>query len=673
MTMKLHLFYSFLVHTVILSCLLTLPTFKSSIHLKSFVNYVVYLRNEEGKIVGKPPAAYKVKKSVIVHPHPNPPPSRGRELIRSAGKYSPSPGGRGLGGGGAELLQKSEARLRGRAKDAKTVLKTKEVDVKENTKPLESENAVISERERAVEKNVTSRKAVEVKEHLEFSKVEKALKEETSAIVQTQEMELAQDEVNKTEELEMQNVSVKTFPLTEKTEEAVNLQVAGKPDKTLDVEISSSKEKATASGQVPSGIEKVTEEKTTGFREEGAKVTVSEEARVTAEETTSPALPETDTEAFSKTVSDNELIPSEEGFKEETIHVEDERGSVAEILTSEKNKIPSMAELKPGIKKQTGIGEQKPLLGIPIPETLFLKDIKIEVFLRRFSSEIPAPAASEQPQLPKATEIINISCEKSADIVEVLIKGNGSMTPHVFPADNNRIVIDIPDVVLNAPLPSAVVSHLKRIRSGKHKDKIRLVLDLREKMDFDVLSTRDSITITVHKLGKKLSLPIEAQKPEEKIEAVELKEIEMPNVLLQLLKKAHPMANRKNGSKKQQEVAVVEGKEETHVEGTIGVMRLFSVAEVEKGIYTFIIKNKGEEPYEADVVFRLFEGKAGERIKEFRTIGLSPNAVLQFKFVLPEAVFWDDEDYFTGTLEDSYTLTKFNDKTGLIWKEEKDY
>ena len=41
---------------------------------------------------------------VIVHPHPNPPPSRGRELIRFADKYSPSTGGRGLGGGGAELL-----------------------------------------------------------------------------------------------------------------------------------------------------------------------------------------------------------------------------------------------------------------------------------------------------------------------------------------------------------------------------------------------------------------------------------------------------------------------------------------------------------------------------------------------------------------------------------------
>ncbi len=56
----------------------------------------------------------KSSENVIVHPHPNPPPSRGRELIRFADKYSPSTGGlwlgangskrRGLGGGGAELL-----------------------------------------------------------------------------------------------------------------------------------------------------------------------------------------------------------------------------------------------------------------------------------------------------------------------------------------------------------------------------------------------------------------------------------------------------------------------------------------------------------------------------------------------------------------------------------------
>ncbi len=41
-----------------------------------------------------------VTSNVIVHPHPNPPPSRGRELIRSADKYFPSPlMGEGEGGG----------------------------------------------------------------------------------------------------------------------------------------------------------------------------------------------------------------------------------------------------------------------------------------------------------------------------------------------------------------------------------------------------------------------------------------------------------------------------------------------------------------------------------------------------------------------------------------------
>jgi len=53
---------------------------------------------------------------VLFHPHPNPPPSRGREsvgdspsmergIIELAHEYPPSIGGRGLGGGGVELLQ----------------------------------------------------------------------------------------------------------------------------------------------------------------------------------------------------------------------------------------------------------------------------------------------------------------------------------------------------------------------------------------------------------------------------------------------------------------------------------------------------------------------------------------------------------------------------------------
>jgi len=130
----------------------------------------------------------------------------------------------------------------------------------------------------------------------------------------------------------------------------------------------------------------------------------------------------------------------------------------------------------------------------------------------------------EQKPLPKATEITSISFEKSADIVKVLIKGNGSMTPNVFPLDS-RIVIDIPDVVLNTQLPATVVSPVQGIRSGKHDDMIRLVLDLKEKTNFDVASIGDSIVIALQRPEKETAKLTTAQMPGEKTEAaVEVKE-----------------------------------------------------------------------------------------------------------------------------------------------------
>ncbi len=129
---------------------------------------------------------------------------------------------------------------------------------------------------------------------------------------------------------------------------------------------------------------------------------------------------------------------------------------------------------------------------------------------------IPEPPASEQKPLPKATEISSILFEKSADTVKVLIKGNGSMIPNILPLDD-RIVIDIPDVVMNTPLPSAVVPPVKGIRSGKHDDEIRLVLDLKEKTNFDVTAIGDSIVIAFQRTEKETpaAAPI-AQMPEDR-------------------------------------------------------------------------------------------------------------------------------------------------------------
>lgn len=126
-------------------------------------------------------------------------------------------------------------------------------------------------------------------------------------------------------------------------------------------------------------------------------------------------------------------------------------------------------------------------------------------------------AQAGQKSLRKATEITDVSFDALGDSVKVLIKGNGLMVPNVFPIDD-RIIIDIPDVVMNTVLPSGVVSPVKGIRAGKHDEKIRLVLDLREKTNFDVSATGDTIAVILKKSGRESSVSTVAQMSGEKAE-----------------------------------------------------------------------------------------------------------------------------------------------------------
>jgi type IV pilus assembly protein PilQ len=103
-----------------------------------------------------------------------------------------------------------------------------------------------------------------------------------------------------------------------------------------------------------------------------------------------------------------------------------------------------------------------------------------------------------KPNFPKATEITNISFDASGGVVKILIQGNGTMTPNVFPLEN-RLVIDIADVVLNASMPVGVISPIRGIRSGRHDDKTRLVIDLKEMTKFDVAAIGESIVVTVQR------------------------------------------------------------------------------------------------------------------------------------------------------------------------------
>lgn len=197
---------------------------------------------------------------------------------------------------------------------------------------------------------------------------------------------------------------------------------------------------------------------------------------------------------------------------------------------------PSMAEpeyknnvLVINIKKEE-LPEKKESPAEELPKVAFKEEIKEKAL----KPNNPGHAATEQKStpssnpLPKATEISSISFERSDGILKVVVKGNGMMTPNVFPLDN-RIVIDVPDVEMKAQIPSTVMSPLKGIRSGKHKDKIRLVLDLKEMTNYDVASIEDSIVIALQRSEEEPAMPpvAAAQKPEEKAEVAELKKPEV--------------------------------------------------------------------------------------------------------------------------------------------------
>ncbi len=167
----------------------------------------------------------------------------------------------------------------------------------------------------------------------------------------------------------------------------------------------------------------------------------------------------------------------------------------------------------------------------PMEQSAVFKEVKEAAEVKEVKEvqkeEVAETEKEETIKLPKATEIKDITIERSAQGVRVLIKGNGSMTPSVFPLDN-RIVIDIPDVAMGAQVPSAVISPLKGIRPGKYKDKVRLVFDLKEKTNFDVNASGDMIVIALQRSEQEPPAPQIAQKmapQEEKIEKIEPEEI----------------------------------------------------------------------------------------------------------------------------------------------------
>ncbi|MFZ3122950.1 MAG: type IV pilus secretin PilQ [Thermodesulfovibrionales bacterium] len=154
-------------------------------------------------------------------------------------------------------------------------------------------------------------------------------------------------------------------------------------------------------------------------------------------------------------------------------------------------------------------------------ETKTVEIAKPEEKPKTAEKEEPAlPKAAASKELPPATSIVKVNIEKEQDVLKLTIKGNGSLNPNVFELDN-RTVLDMPNVTLEAPLPKAQ-SPLKGIRSGKYKDKTRIVLDMKEKASFTVTAVGDSVIVSFQ-LPEKEKYAAKTSEGETKVAEVEMK------------------------------------------------------------------------------------------------------------------------------------------------------
>ncbi len=101
-----------------------------------------------------------------------------------------------------------------------------------------------------------------------------------------------------------------------------------------------------------------------------------------------------------------------------------------------------------------------------------------------------------------ASEIIEVLFNKTDRGAELILKGDGVMPePSVIKASNS-IIVDVPDVIINAKIPN-ILSPVKSISQKIEKGKTRFIIDLDVKADADVYAIDDEIVIELSESQKK--------------------------------------------------------------------------------------------------------------------------------------------------------------------------
>lgn len=94
------------------------------------------------------------------------------------------------------------------------------------------------------------------------------------------------------------------------------------------------------------------------------------------------------------------------------------------------------------------------------------------------------------------------------------------------------------------------------------------------------------------------------------------------------------------------------------------------IEKVRAGVYSVTVEPV-DGASEFACLLKLHEDSSRSTVRDCGRHTLAQKKVL-VKILMPEGILWDDNKSFTGSMEDSDSVTKFNAETGLTWKEYSD-
>jgi hypothetical protein len=95
------------------------------------------------------------------------------------------------------------------------------------------------------------------------------------------------------------------------------------------------------------------------------------------------------------------------------------------------------------------------------------------------------------------------------------------------------------------------------------------------------------------------------------------------------------------------------------------------IEKAREGIYIFTTEPDGVPSATATFTLKSHEQSQRAKTQSLGAKTIAGKAIVA-RILMPDAILWEDESAFTGSMEDSGGVTKFNSETGLIWKEYRD-